>query len=417
MMSILADQLNAQIVQKQAVEVSPEKLNPQETNKETALPAAGKNVSSQLKAQPIIKTPLTPVQTESTSTTPEHAASSIKAVADELKTQINTNSNVQPNVASDSEENNQIEKPITIINPEPKNTSESKINYNPASATQSDQNLKEQDTAPKGGTDSSLSDRDTSNFQKFDTSKQNSLKVESNEPAPAYNQVSLNENAHLEHHRKNSAQTEVTVLHSTKSDAMDKPSVPNNVSHMLGLDKTNATNPAEMRENIDRVVKAARAAVNQHTSRIQIRLEPPELGLLRIEIKQNASGLHVQLQATNAKAHQLLQQNTAELRSALEANGIHTRQIDIQLRLDLRNDHNSHAQQDAPDSPDRQASEQPEQDYSQQDHRHDQQDNEPASDFMELNSNIETDTAQKDSIESETNPWQQMDFTTVDLKI
>ena len=62
MMSILADQLNAQIVQKQAVEVSPEKLNPQETNKETALPAAGKNVSSQLKAQPFIKTPLSPAQ-------------------------------------------------------------------------------------------------------------------------------------------------------------------------------------------------------------------------------------------------------------------------------------------------------------------------------------------------------------------
>jgi flagellar hook-length control protein FliK len=417
MMSILADQPDTQVVQKPTDEGTLEKLNPQETNKETALPAAGKNVSPQLKAQPVFITPLSPAQTETTSTSPEHVTPSIKVVANELKTPDNSPGNVQSNVASDSEKTIQIEKPITIINPEPKNTSESKINYNPASATQSDQNLKDENAAPKGGSDSSLSDRDTSNFQKPDTAKQNPLKGESNEPAPAYHQVSLNENAHLEHQRRNSSQMEITVLNSTKSDAMDKPSVPNNVPHMLGLDKSDQANPAEMQENIDRVVKAARAAVSQHTARIQIRLEPPELGLLRIEIKQNASGLQLQLQATNAKAHQLLQQNSAELRNTLEANGIHPRQINIQLRMDLRNDHNSPAQQDAPDLPDRQASEQQAQDYSQQDHRHDHQDNESASDFMELKSNMETDAAEENSTESENNSWRQMNFATVDLKI
>jgi len=111
------------------------------------------------------------------------------------------------------------------------------------------------------------------------------------------------------------------------------------------------TNPADMQENVDRVVKAARASINNGSARIQIRLEPPELGYLRVELKQGGGGLHLQIQATNAKAQQLLQQNSGYLQAALESHGIQTRQIDIQLRLDLNND---------------QAPEQSQEDYQQQ---------------------------------------------------
>jgi flagellar hook-length control protein FliK len=92
------------------------------------------------------------------------------------------------------------------------------------------------------------------------------------------------------------------------------------------------------REQVDQVVKAARIAVSRGSSLVQLRLDPPELGHLRIEIKQTSSGLQLQLQATTVKAQQLLEQTSTHLRSALESQGFQTVQVEVQLRMDLRND-------------------------------------------------------------------------------
>lgn len=110
------------------------------------------------------------------------------------------------------------------------------------------------------------------------------------------------------------------------------------VESLLGISKTEAAEPVNMQENIDRIVKTARTMVGRNQSVVQIRLDPPELGALRIEIRSDSNGVMMQLQATNARSQQLLQQHVNELRTALEARGIQTHQIDIQLRLDLKND-------------------------------------------------------------------------------
>jgi len=109
----------------------------------------------------------------------------------------------------------------------------------------------------------------------------------------------------------------------------------------IASEKLDGVSQIDMQGNVDRVVKAARAVVARGSSTIQLRLDPPDLGTLRIEMKHDSSGLTMQLQATNSRAHQLLQQNAGELRAALEASGIQTNKIDIQLRLDLQNDDNS----------------------------------------------------------------------------
>ena len=106
----------------------------------------------------------------------------------------------------------------------------------------------------------------------------------------------------------------------------------------ITLQLTAGNNPVDMTQNMDQIVKAARTTIQRKTSMIQLRLEPPELGLLRIEIKQGATGLNLQLQATSHRAHQLLQQHSSELRTALEPQALQANQIDVQLRLDLRND-------------------------------------------------------------------------------
>jgi flagellar hook-length control protein FliK len=113
----------------------------------------------------------------------------------------------------------------------------------------------------------------------------------------------------------------------------------------FAANSTDNVQVADVQKNIDQVVRAAKASVNQNGSRIQIRLEPPDLGTLHVEIRQNAAGLQVSLQATTARAQQLLQQNAHELRSALEAQGLPASQIDIQLRQDFRGDGGSSARE------------------------------------------------------------------------
>jgi len=110
------------------------------------------------------------------------------------------------------------------------------------------------------------------------------------------------------------------------------------VENVLNPPKIETPNNLDMQENVDRIVKTARIALSRNNSVVQLRLDPPELGTLKIEIKQNASGLNLQIQAGNLRAQQLLQQNANELRTALDNSGIQTNQIEIQLKLDLRND-------------------------------------------------------------------------------
>ncbi|MBN1766796.1 MAG: flagellar hook-length control protein FliK [Sedimentisphaerales bacterium] len=108
-------------------------------------------------------------------------------------------------------------------------------------------------------------------------------------------------------------------------------------SKMARLDKIPATDRVDMQANVDRIVKAARTTISRGVSTIQLRLDPPELGTLRIEIRHSSAGLTLQLQASSQKAQELLQQQSGHLRTALEAQGFQNTQIEVQLRLNLQN--------------------------------------------------------------------------------
>ena len=146
--------------------------------------------------------------------------------------------------------------------------------------------------------------------------------------------------------KQNQGQHNLAVTAKTHTSAsVEKVSDLQNLPEMKSPGSVQTSDAADRQENVDRIVRAARTAQTRGASRIQIRLEPPELGTLRIEIKQSSNGLNMQLQATNLKAQQILQQSSNELRAALEAQGLQPRQIDIQLRLDLRNDQTPNQQQ------------------------------------------------------------------------
>ena len=106
--------------------------------------------------------------------------------------------------------------------------------------------------------------------------------------------------------------------------------------------------PVEMDKNIDQIVKNVHVAASRGESRVQIRLDPPELGALRIEIRQSAAGTFLQLQTGHARTHELLQQSAPQLKAALEQTGIAAVHIDVQLRQELRQDQSGSQGQNYP---------------------------------------------------------------------
>lgn len=222
-------------------------------------------------------------------------------------------------------------------------------------------------------------------------------------------------NANSEH-KSNNGQFDILGQGNVKISA-EKPA---NIQNVLGVEK--AADSIDMQQNVDRVVKAARAIVNRGASTIQLRLEPPDLGNLRIEIKHGANGLSLQLQATNHRAHQLLQQSSGELRAALEAQGFQTNRIDVQLRLDLRNDQASQQGQDQgrfDHQNDQGFHEQFQQSHDQQSHRDD--DGADSNNFSVATDSM-TEAAESlsepaEPVGSAQGKWQEMKFGKLDLKV
>ena len=173
------------------------------------------------------------------------------------------------------------------------------------------------------------------------------------------------------------------------------------IGRMLGADKADSSMRLDMQENIDRVVKAAQMAMNRGSSRIQLRLEPPELGTLHVDIRHDGRGLQLHLQASTSKAQQLLQQHSNELRSALEARGFQAAQIEVNLRLDLRNNAAPEQQQ------------QQSQSHSQQGQSFDQQQGQSQ---QRGQSGFQSDGDPWENSEAPSKPeWQEMAFAVLDV--
>jgi flagellar hook-length control protein FliK len=62
-----------------------------------------------------------------------------------------------------------------------------------------------------------------------------------------------------------------------------------------------------------------------------MRLEPPELGALRIQMSLNGPVVSARFVATTPEAHTLLERNIAALRSALESHGMQVERLSVHL--------------------------------------------------------------------------------------
>ena len=210
--------------------------------------------------------------------------------------------------------------------------------------------------------------------------------------------------------KQNQGRHDVTLTAKSPITAsVEKNSDLQNLPEMKSFGQVQTSDAVDMQENVDRIVRAARTVQARGSTRIQIRLEPPELGFLRIEIKHSSNGLNLQLQATNPKAQQILQQNSHELRAALESQGLQPRQIEIQLRLDLRNEHTPNQQQDHYPS-----SHSGSQGHSQEQGRQ-ESDSEPFLLWQDWQAEREPEDA--DSKSNPVTQWQSLEFTALDVRV
>jgi flagellar hook-length control protein FliK len=212
--------------------------------------------------------------------------------------------------------------------------------------------------------------------------------------------------------RQNQDQQDGSVVANAKTTvSVEKVSDLQNLPEIKSPAPMQVSNTSDMQENVERVVRAARSAYARGHSRIQIRLEPPELGYLRVEIKQSADGLNLLLQATNLKAQQILQQNSSELRAALEAQGLQPRQIDIQLRLDLRNEQSPNQQQQENSSSSHSGSQNSSQGQGQQ-----ESESEPFTLWQDWQPEPEPESEDAPAQSEPEKQWQRLEFNALDIK-
>jgi flagellar hook-length control protein FliK len=84
---------------------------------------------------------------------------------------------------------------------------------------------------------------------------------------------------------------------------------------------------------INELADVVRANTLGRNSSILLRLDPPELGQLRIDVRMQGQELILRLQADTLAGHDALRSRLQELRSSLEQHGFKVNQLDVELRV------------------------------------------------------------------------------------
>lgn len=99
----------------------------------------------------------------------------------------------------------------------------------------------------------------------------------------------------------------------------------------------------------DRVVKSLNTIAANRGGTVTLRLTPPDLGTLRIQVTMSGGSVQATFEASTAAVGRVIEQNAATLRHSLEGQGLHVERINVQVNT--ANSSNASAQQDTGDSP------------------------------------------------------------------
>ncbi len=91
--------------------------------------------------------------------------------------------------------------------------------------------------------------------------------------------------------------------------------------------------PAEARaqraRRIERIVRVVRHTLQRGQTRATLRLDPPHIGKLRIDMELRSSTVYLRFEPTHELAHRLLREQSVELAAALRAVGLDLQRIEI----------------------------------------------------------------------------------------
>jgi flagellar hook-length control protein FliK len=87
---------------------------------------------------------------------------------------------------------------------------------------------------------------------------------------------------------------------------------------------------AQDEANVGRVSRGLQAAVNQRGGTVTLRLHPPEMGFLRIEMSVKDGVVTARMSAEMESARTLLQSQVAQLRHALQSQGLSVDRLEVQ---------------------------------------------------------------------------------------
>jgi len=99
----------------------------------------------------------------------------------------------------------------------------------------------------------------------------------------------------------------------------------------------------------DRVVKSLHTMAANQGGTVTLRLTPPDLGTLRIQVTMNGGSVNATFEASTAAVGRALESSAATLRQALEGQGLTVERINVQVNTSHGS--NATAQQNAGDSP------------------------------------------------------------------
>jgi len=128
-------------------------------------------------------------------------------------------------------------------------------------------------------------------------------------------------------------------------DALERLTAPRGLRTAPATANSDASPPIDHNRFVSRVEGALRAA-QQRDGRVQVRLSPPELGALRIELQMQHGGLTAHIEAETTAARNLLLDNLPALRDRLAQQEIRVDKFEVDVRRDGGDSTGSGAPQD-----------------------------------------------------------------------
>ena len=101
-------------------------------------------------------------------------------------------------------------------------------------------------------------------------------------------------------------------------------------SHVQSSPVLPDTDTTDSDPNVARVMRGVRGVINQNGGSVKVRLNPPELGVVRVQMKIDHGTVVAQLQAEHESARTLLTHQLSQLRHALESHGLTVDKLDVQ---------------------------------------------------------------------------------------